>query len=66
MPCAVAVFPNEIAYYPNWILKDKYANLVHRTDFKEGGHFAAFEVPEVLADDVFKAIEKMRRIKAKK
>ncbi|KRT86650.1 hydrolase [Oryctes borbonicus] len=66
VPCAAAIFPNEVSYYPDWILRDKYANLVQRSNFNEGGHFAAFEVPETLAEDIFKAIEKMRRIKAKK
>ncbi|GJQ78773.1 Jheh2 [Trypoxylus dichotomus] len=66
VPCAVAIFPNEIAYYPDWILRDKYANLVHRSNFNEGGHFAALEVPQTLSEDIFKAVAKMRRIKAKK
>lgn len=65
VPCAAAFFPNDITYYPDWILKEKYPNLVHRVDYKEGGHFAAFEVPEVLSEDIFTAIEKMRRIKLK-
>ncbi|KAI4471796.1 epoxide hydrolase 1-related [Holotrichia oblita] len=66
VPCAIAVFPNEIVYYPDWILRDKYANLVHRSNFKEGGHFAAMEVPSVLAEDVFEAVNKMRSIKTTK
>lgn len=66
VPCAVALFPNEIVYYPDWILRDKYANLVHRSNFKEGGHFAAMEVPAVLAEDIFEAVKKMRSIRSKK
>ncbi|KAI4471794.1 epoxide hydrolase 1-related [Holotrichia oblita] len=66
VPCAVAVFPNEIIYYPDWILRDKYAHLVHRANLNNGGHFAAMEVPAKLAEDMFRAMEKMRRLKAKK
>lgn len=61
VPCAVARFPNEIIYQVDWILKDKYPNLVQTTDFEDGGHFAAFEVPEVLAEDIFSSVFKMRR-----
>jgi hypothetical protein len=28
------------------------SNIVHWSRFKEGGHFAALEVPEVLVDDI--------------
>lgn len=63
MPCAVARFPYEIAYQPDWILRDKYANLVQTTDFEEGGHFAPFEVPESLAEDIFSAVVKMRKFR---
>lgn len=61
VPCAVARFPYEIVYQPEWILKDKYSNLVQVTDFEYGGHFAAFEVPEVFAEDIFSAVYKMRK-----
>lgn len=48
-PTGVAVFANDIAIR-------RYAeygnNIVHWSDFDEGGHFAAMEVPELLAEDI--------------
>lgn len=37
----------------------KYKNLIQVTDMKEGGHFAAFEQPKLLADDVWAAVKLM-------
>ena len=33
-------------------------NIVFKSEHKQGGHFAAFEVPEVLADDLRKMFSK--------
>lgn len=60
VPSACARFSHELAVYPDNILKDKYKNLIHISDL-EGGHFAAFEVPKVLADDVYAFTEKVER-----
>jgi len=59
VPSACARFPYEIAYQPDFILKDKYVNLVQSTDFDDGGHFAAFQVPKLLSEDIWSAIRKM-------
>ncbi|KAL3146131.1 hypothetical protein ABBQ38_015475 [Trebouxia sp. C0009 RCD-2024] len=51
VPTGVAVFPKEIAKVPkNWVCS--MYNLQHWTVFDRGGHFAAKEVPELLAKDV--------------
>lgn len=42
----------ELVWLPESILRDRYKNLVHITSYNEGGHFAAFEVPQLLAKDV--------------
>jgi juvenile hormone epoxide hydrolase len=60
VPSACARFPNELAYSPTIILKEKYHNLVHVSDYQDGGHFASFELPKVMAEDIFTATEKMR------
>jgi hypothetical protein len=39
-------------------LEEKYKNIVHESDY-DAGHFAAFEEPKILADDIFIGIEKM-------
>lgn len=63
-PTACAAFPNELAYQPKSLLQEKFHKLVQHTDMPRGGHFAAFEEPELLADDVFKAVKIMDSKKA--
>ncbi|KRT86649.1 hypothetical protein AMK59_2988, partial [Oryctes borbonicus] len=62
IPCAVARFPNEVFFQPDYILRDKFPNLIQSTDFNEGGHFAAMEngLAEPFAQDIFSAVNKMR------
>lgn len=60
--CACANFGQELTYWPDWILRDKYPNLVYTSDYQEGGHFAAFEVPKLLANDMFLAFSKMEMV----
>ena len=64
VPTGCAMFPNELAYQTECMLKEKYHNLVRFTNMARGGHFAAFEEPELLAEDVWetvKIIEKLRK-----
>jgi len=51
------MFPNELAYQSKSLLQEKYLKLVRFTDMPRGGHFAAFEVPELLADDVWETVK---------
>lgn len=37
-----------------------FTNLIQLSDY-EGGHFAAFQLPEVLATDIFNAVEKFEK-----
>lgn len=69
VPTACARFKHELAYMPDSLLSDKYTNLIRTSDFENGGHFAAFEVPQILAKDIWVSIvkmEKQRKSKAKK
>ena len=51
MPCAVARFPKEISQPPReWA--ERFYNLQQWTEMPRGGHFAAFEEPELLAQDI--------------
>jgi microsomal epoxide hydrolase len=54
------MFPNELAYLPKSLLQEKYQKLVRFTDMPQGGHFAAFEVPELLSDDVWETVKIIR------
>ncbi|KAJ8938570.1 hypothetical protein NQ314_011429 [Rhamnusium bicolor] len=58
VPSGCARFLNELVYQPESLLKERFKNLVHSSDY-DGGHFAAFEVPQVLAEDLFIFTEKV-------
>ena len=51
LPTGVASFPKEILRVPrNWC-ESRY-NITHWTNMPRGGHFAAFEQPELFVEDV--------------
>lgn len=50
-PAAIAVFPAEISRPPQEWAKRSY-NVCRWTEIPKGGHFAALEEPELLAEDV--------------
>ena len=51
LPTGVASFPKEILRAPRSWCEPRY-NITHWTDMPRGGHFAAFEQPELFVDDV--------------
>lgn len=51
VPTGVAAFPKEILPAPRHWCEAAY-NITHWTTMPRGGHFAAFEQPELLVDDV--------------
>ncbi len=52
VPTGFAVYPAEIVPpVRNWV-GEKYPNIVHWAEHDRGGHFAAFEVPEIFVDDI--------------
>ncbi|XP_043286277.1 juvenile hormone epoxide hydrolase 1 [Venturia canescens] len=63
VPSACAAFPNELTYAPEKLLKFRYKNLVQHSHPARGGHFAAFEEPKLLADDVWSFVEKVENPK---
>ena len=53
VPVGVARFPKEINVPPRAWIEARYGdNLVHFTDMPRGGHFAALETPNLLAEDI--------------
>ncbi|MFM8354707.1 MAG: epoxide hydrolase, partial [Gammaproteobacteria bacterium] len=59
VPTAVANFPGELAAPPRaWVARQ--FNLVHWSHPARGGHFAALEVPELLAADIAAAFRPLR------
>jgi hypothetical protein len=66
VPVACAVFPYEvIGYTPESLLREKYTNLMQINHLPRGGHFAAFEEPTLLADDIFKFVHTVEETKKK-
>nr|ABD85119.1 juvenile hormone epoxide hydrolase [Spodoptera exigua] len=47
----------ELFYQPPAVLSAKFKNLIGTTVLDDGGHFLAFELPQVLSADVFKAVK---------
>ena len=51
VPCALAIFPKEISQPPREFA-ERHLNVQQWTEMPSGGHFAAIEKPQMLADDV--------------
>ncbi|HEX2591858.1 MAG TPA: epoxide hydrolase [Rhizomicrobium sp.] len=51
-PVGIAAFPFDLSPFPPRSLAERSLNIVHWTDFAEGGHFAALERGEDLVNDV--------------
>ncbi|KAK7133745.1 hypothetical protein R3I94_015565 [Phoxinus phoxinus] len=64
VPAGVASFPNELMHTPKLWVTQKYRRLKTYTPMARGGHFAAMEEPQLLAEDVqnfVKIVEKRKR-----
>ncbi|XP_061481025.1 epoxide hydrolase 1 isoform X2 [Rhineura floridana] len=61
VPTGIATFPNEVLYTPKSWAQQKYVNIVSFNYMPRGGHFAAFEEPELLAADILQFVEKMEK-----
>ncbi|CAH0387610.1 unnamed protein product [Bemisia tabaci] len=56
VPTVCAQFPHELVYSPPFGLQRKYKKLVKISKFNDGGHFAAFELPDFVANDIWASI----------
>ena len=52
VPVGVAVYPKEIVTPVRSWMEADYPNIVHWSEQPKGGHFAAFEQPELFVDDI--------------
>jgi pimeloyl-ACP methyl ester carboxylesterase len=59
VPAAVADFPGEIARAPREWAERLLSDLRRWTEMPRGGHFAAFEEPELLAQDVLEFLREV-------
>ena len=52
IPVAVTVFPSEQYQAPRSWAAEAYPNLIHFNEVGRGGHFAAWEEPDLLTDEL--------------
>jgi pimeloyl-ACP methyl ester carboxylesterase len=60
LPVAYTVFPDELFQAPRHWVKSAYHNLVYYNEASKGGHFAAWEEPEVFSQEMRAAFESLR------
>jgi pimeloyl-ACP methyl ester carboxylesterase len=60
VPVAVTVFPDEIFRAPRSWAEEVYPNLVYFNEVDKGGHFAAWEEPELFAAELRAAFRSVR------
>jgi pimeloyl-ACP methyl ester carboxylesterase len=60
IPVAVSVFPDELYQAPRSWAERAYPNLVHYNRLDVGGHFAAWEQPELLVEEVRAGFRSLR------
>jgi len=60
LPVAVTVFPRDIPRLPRSWIEDTYSNLIHYGEASRGGHFAAFEQPEILISEIRAGLRGLR------
>jgi pimeloyl-ACP methyl ester carboxylesterase len=60
IPAAVSVFPDELYTPPRSWAEAAYPKLIHYNKLDKGGHFAAWEQPELLSEEVRTGFRKLR------
>jgi pimeloyl-ACP methyl ester carboxylesterase len=60
LPVGVTVFPGEIYRAPRSWAEQAYRQLIYFNEVDKGGHFAAWEQPELFADEVRAAFRQLR------
>jgi pimeloyl-ACP methyl ester carboxylesterase len=60
LPTAVSVFPDEIYAAPRSWAEKAYPNLIHFNRLSKGGHFAAWEQPELFSEEVRAGFRSLR------
>ena len=57
---AVSVFPGEAYQAPRSWAEQAYPNLIYFNEVAKGGHFAAWEQPQLLSEDVRATFRSLR------
>ena len=65
LPVAITVFPDEVYRAPETWARRAYRNLIYFHEVDKGGHFAAWEQPELFAAEIRAAFKSLRPADAK-
>ncbi|MEV6536229.1 epoxide hydrolase family protein [Streptomyces sp. NPDC048448] len=60
IPAAITVFPGEIYQAPRSWAASSYHKLIYFNKARKGGHFAAWEVPDIFTDELRAAFRSLR------
>ncbi len=60
IPVAVSAFPEEVYHTPRTWAERAYPKLVHYNQLEKGGHFAAWEQPKLLVDEMRAGFKSLR------
>ncbi|MFE2581964.1 hypothetical protein [Streptomyces sp. NPDC059378] len=60
LPTAVSVFPDELYQAPRSWAEQAYPNLIHYNQLPKGGHFAAWEQPELFVGELRTGFRSLR------
>ena len=60
VPAAVSVFPEEVYQAPRSWTERAYKNLIHFNELPKGGHFAAWEQPQLFSEEVRAGFRSLR------
>jgi pimeloyl-ACP methyl ester carboxylesterase len=61
VPVAVSVFPDELYQTPRSWAERAYPNLIHYNKVEKGGHFAAWEQPDILTKELRAGFRSLRK-----
>ena len=60
LPVAISVFPGEVYRAPETWARRAYRNLIYFNEVDRGGHFAAWEQPQLFAEEIRAAFRSLR------
>ncbi|MEU8793679.1 epoxide hydrolase family protein [Streptomyces sp. NPDC048643] len=61
LPVAVSVFPNELYSPPRSWVERAYPNLIHYNQLARGGHFPAWEQPDLFVEEIRAGFRPLRK-----
>lgn len=62
VPTGAAIFPEELPISPEPIARLKYKRLISYNFMPRGGHFAAYEEPNLLAQDILQFAAQVEKL----